>query len=94
MSYAIPCFIIILFVLILVKYNRKENFTPISPYNIPLIDSEWMDQAPRHVKFSKGMGIMYVSNMSPTEQKCNNVKCPKYINKLITLGENNYCWEC
>ena len=86
--------IIFIFILLLCENKQSEHFDPISPYRINLIDSEWMDQAPRHVRFNHGMGIMYVSNKPPTESICNNIKCPKYIDKLATLGDNNHCWMC
>ena len=88
--------IIVLFALIIQcnKNNDVEKFTLFTANPNHLIDSECMDSAPRHVRFSRNGGIVYVSNRPPTEAKCNKVECPRYIDKSVTLGNNNNCWMC
>ena len=91
--------VIILFVMIMIMliYNRFgniENFTPFTSNPVRFIQSECMDSAPRHVRFNKNGGIMYVSNNQPTEGSCNSIKCPNQIDELATLGRDNHCWMC
>jgi hypothetical protein len=86
--------IIIVIIVLWMKYNKTENFMLLTVDPVHFIPSEWMNSAPRHVRLSRAGGIMYVSNTPPSESCCENVQCPYFIDKLTTLGDNNYCWKC
>jgi len=88
--------VIISFVIIIIynRFSNIEKFTLFTANPVHFIKSECMDSAPRHVRFNKNGGIVYVSNHSPTEGLCNSIKCPNQIDELATLGRDNHCWMC
>ena len=67
--------------------NHKGYFA----YPVTIVSSGTIDNSLRHVKLNHaGDNIMYVSRNMPQESK--PVPCPYYVNKSLTLGENNLCW--
>lgn len=89
-------FIIILLIILLIclLYSKTEGFDPLLTVDSPnLIDVNYYENAPRNVRFNRGGGIMYVTNQQ-MPLNCNQIKCPDYIDESITLGKNNYCWQC
>lgn len=62
---------------------------------INLVPSKCMDDAPRYARFSNTGAIMYVSNKIPSDTPCcRQIKCPRPLTELDTLGNTNYCWKC
>ncbi len=67
--------------------NFDNLFTVDSPKMIP---SSIIDDAPRHVVFNESGGIYYISMHPPVNAK--SIECPYFVNKYLTLGNNNFCW--
>jgi hypothetical protein len=94
--------LIILLILILAYLNyNQENF--VGMYNadgiftanpVNMVSSACIDNTPAYVRFSQAGGIMDVSNHGPVDRKCKRILCPHFINGLITLRDDNYCYSC
>lgn len=85
---------IIIILLICLLYSRTEGFDPLLTVDSPnLIDVNYYENAPRNVRFNRGGGIMYVTNQQ-MPLNCKQIECPDYVDESITLGKNNYCWQC
>lgn len=88
--------IIILFIILLICffYNKSETFDPLLTIDSPnLINVNYIENAPRNVRFNRGGGMVYVTNQQ-MPLNCKQMDCPEYIDESITLGKNNYCWQC
>ncbi|QKF94330.1 hypothetical protein QKU48_gp0872 [Fadolivirus algeromassiliense] len=76
-------------------YGLAEHFTLFTANPINLVSVDCINNAPRHIKFNQSRGIEYVSNYPPTKkEQCMPTPCPENINKGVTLGDDNLCWNC
>lgn len=81
------CLVFIIIIILFLIYQQREHFD--------MIPSYWIDDVPRHIRINHGGGIMYVSNLPPSESKnCKIIKCPHPMTYLDTLGDDNICWQC
>lgn len=87
--------IIVLIILILYfLYTRTEGFDALLTVDSPtMVNVDYLESAPRNVRFNKSGGIMYVTNQR-MPNNCLRMNCPSYVNESVTLGKNNYCWKC
>lgn len=84
--------ILILILIIFLSYSGAERFDPLLTVDSPnLVDVNYYEDAPRNVRFNQGAGMVYVTNQQ-MPINYGRIECPSYIDKSITLGNNNYCW--